>query len=716
MHLRESTEPPALEVDAVKDKWLAFTCGCFIALCATLGSVANAEPVQSRVLFIASYHPGFPTFFDQVDGLTSVLKSPAIKLDIEFMDAKRFDSPQLENIFYLNLKRKLELLPPYDLIITGDDAATHFAVDHHQDLFAHTPVVFFGVNDLAFARSLNSLSYITGVAERAAYRETVALINNLYPGGTIYLIDDNNLSARLDMERFDQEMQTLGFTRYQQLRLDKLSFEELIQQVRKLRAPATILLVSMYHDKTGTNLDFEHSLMVLHQAVQVPIFHLWPHGLGQGVLGGKLLSQKVQASAAALIGLRILQGADPRTIAVVMESPSRYMFDFHELQQFAINPAQLPASSEFINAPDPLYLRYRNYIYTAAVILVILAIALLVLLLQFRNRRQYQQKILLNNSHLELKVKARTAELATANADLKNLLQLHDSILDNSLVCIVLVKKRVIQWVNSFTETLFGYTAAELIGRDTQFIYKYIEDYHRVASEAIPVLLKGKNYISEYAYKRKDGKTLWCIVSARALNPANLDEGVVYIINDITQRKKAEENLLKLNEKLEQQATTDHLTGICNRRQMTQLLQSEIKRSNRYNSSFAIILIDIDHFKNLNDSYGHQTGDKVLKCLALLLKNNIRQVDTVARWGGEEFLILCPNSQLTSAEQLAELLRSRLAAYKFDVPIQVTASFGVAEFYASQNLDALVNAADSALYYAKEERNSVQIAPAPRPH
>lgn len=700
----------------MKNKWLVFTCGCLLALLSSLSLAQATAGPPSRVLFIASYHPGFPTFFDQVEGLESELKSPAVKLDIEFMDAKRFDNQQAENLFFANLERKLEQLPAYDLIISADDAATHFVVDHHQQLFAKAPVVFFGVNDLAFAQSLNKLPFITGIAERAAYRDTVKLINKLFPGGEIYIITDNNISARMDSERFIREFQQDNFTNYQLLSLADLSFDELRQRVQKITLPSVLLISSMYHDKSGTNLDFEHSLMEIHQAAQVPIFHLWPHGLGQGIIGGKLLSQKVQAKIAAKMGLKILRGDNPKNIPVIMDPPTEYRFDYRELERFGLAPADLPAGSELINAPDPAYLRYRNYIIASAVFLALLIIALLVLLMQYRNRRNFEKKLLLINSHLELKVKARTAELATANQEMKSLLQLRDSILDNSLVSIVLTKNRVIQWINSYAESMFGYSAEEVIGRDTQFIYSREQDYQRIADEAVPILVKGKTYNAEYTYIRKDGQTLWGMVSAKALNPSNLDDGVVFIINDITERKRIENKLNKLNKKLEQQATTDHLTGIFNRRYLTQLLHSEINRAIRYRQSFSVILIDIDHFKNLNDSYGHSAGDKVLEGVAQLLSQGIRQVDTVARWGGEEFLILCPNTRLADAERLAELLRQKLELKTFGQVGKVTASFGVAEHLPSQPLEDLVNAADAALYRAKEKRNCVHTARPPPTH
>jgi len=144
---------------------------------------------------------------------------------------------------------------------------------------------------------------------------------------------------------------------------------------------------------------------------------------------------------------------------------------------------------------------------------------------------------------------------------------------------------------------------------------------------------------------------------------------------------------------------------------MAQMIDKEINRARRYANPFSVILLDIDHFKQLNDSHGHLLGDEVLKGIAGVLRQTCRQTDTVARWGGEEFLVLCPSTPLEEAEKLAELLRQRLMECHFGLPEPVTASFGVAQYRADLSLDALLADADSALYRAKESRNCVKTHP-----
>lgn len=156
-------------------------------------------------------------------------------------------------------------------------------------------------------------------------------------------------------------------------------------------------------------------------------------------------------------------------------------------------------------------------------------------------------------------------------------------------------------------------------------------------------------------------------------------------------------------------AESDYLTGLSNRRKATEALQEEVKRANRYKTIFSIILLDVDHFKLTNDTHGHTVGDEVLVTMGAILKQSTRSADVLARWGGEEFLILCPETELSGASQLAEKIRERIASTHFGRAGKKTASFGVASFYPGEDSESLIQRVDSALYDAKESgRNRVK--------
>jgi len=161
---------------------------------------------------------------------------------------------------------------------------------------------------------------------------------------------------------------------------------------------------------------------------------------------------------------------------------------------------------------------------------------------------------------------------------------------------------------------------------------------------------------------------------------------------------------------LEHDAHTDFLTGIHNRSKFEKLLSDEITRSNRYRVPLSIIMVDIDHFKEVNDVYGHSVGDIVLKEFSDIIKLSIRQNDVFARWGGEEFIVLCPHTDIEGAKALAETLREKIEEYHFTKAGNKTASFGIAEYSNGMNPQALFSHVDTALYEAKESgRNCVKI-------
>jgi diguanylate cyclase (GGDEF)-like protein len=176
------------------------------------------------------------------------------------------------------------------------------------------------------------------------------------------------------------------------------------------------------------------------------------------------------------------------------------------------------------------------------------------------------------------------------------------------------------------------------------------------------------------------------------------------------ERKRAAGELKRLNELLERQATTDPLTGILNRLKFNNTLYAEIQRSKRYTIPLSLIMFDIDHFKNINDSYGHHVGDKVLCEIVDLVKENIRVHDFFARWGGEEFMIMATNTEQDNARLLAEHLRLKIGQHHIQGVGRVTCSFGVAQLI-NDTEDQLRQRVDRALYQAKANgRDRVEIA------
>ncbi|WP_353117065.1 diguanylate cyclase [Nitratidesulfovibrio sp.] len=168
--------------------------------------------------------------------------------------------------------------------------------------------------------------------------------------------------------------------------------------------------------------------------------------------------------------------------------------------------------------------------------------------------------------------------------------------------------------------------------------------------------------------------------------------------------------LQRMNAVLERLARTDPLTDLPNRSRLNALFRREVERAQRYRRPFSIAILDIDHFKRVNDEHGHLAGDRTLQVFASVVRDSVRAADTVGRWGGEEFLVLCPETTAEEAEQLAERLRGALRATPFEAGRIHTLSAGVAAFREGDSVDTLLHRADIALYRAKNGgRDRVEV-------
>ncbi len=188
-------------------------------------------------------------------------------------------------------------------------------------------------------------------------------------------------------------------------------------------------------------------------------------------------------------------------------------------------------------------------------------------------------------------------------------------------------------------------------------------------------------------------------------NDSNEIQYIYITIQDVTEIVAYEQKLIEMNIK-------DGLTGVFNRRFFEPRLEEEFQRHRRYNRSLSLIMLDIDHFKHINDTYGHQAGDYILKSISLLVEKKIRNVDIFARYGGEEFCCLLPETSLDSAKVVAENIRKQISDETFhfkDKEIRLTLSQGVASLAKDiESAEALLKKADDALYAAKNTgRNKV---------
>jgi len=181
-----------------------------------------------------------------------------------------------------------------------------------------------------------------------------------------------------------------------------------------------------------------------------------------------------------------------------------------------------------------------------------------------------------------------------------------------------------------------------------------------------------------------------------------------YTVNEL--QMEMEERKVAIEE-LEQLAITDPLTSLFNRRKFNELLAYEVERDQRYHTGLSLIMCDIDHFKQINDKFGHVAGDTALKTFTDKVTENIRDVDIFARWGGEEFMILMPNANIDNASSVAEKLRKTIEDTNVETVSSLTVSFGVTHCNNDDTTRSFIERVDAALYKAKQMgRNTVVTA------
>ncbi len=263
--------------------------------------------------------------------------------------------------------------------------------------------------------------------------------------------------------------------------------------------------------------------------------------------------------------------------------------------------------------------------------------------------------------------------------------------------------------VNEALANILGYTVSQLQRKTFQQIT--FPDDLQLDVAKFEQLRDGliKDYQLEKRYFHKKGNVIWVSLSVSVVRD-EADRALYFIaqIQDITERKY-------LMDRLANQARVDYLTNLSNRRYFMEQAEAELHRALRYETPLAMLMIDIDHFKHINDSYGHKTGDLVLQKLSEMLKHSLREVDVLGRIGGEEFAILLPESKLENAVEVAERLREQVENAKLiedkGEPLRFTVSIGVALLDGkNKTLDSLFSSADEALYKAKNSgRNCVRV-------
>ncbi|MFP4182078.1 MAG: PAS domain S-box protein [Thiohalospira sp.] len=278
-------------------------------------------------------------------------------------------------------------------------------------------------------------------------------------------------------------------------------------------------------------------------------------------------------------------------------------------------------------------------------------------------------------------------------------------VFESSQAIMITDADEIIERVNSAFTRITGYTAEQVVGRTPRILKS---GRHGAAFYAgiFQTLKQEGHWEGEVWNRRANGEVfpVWETISQVQDESGEVTEHYIALFRDISEQKR-------LEAELEYQATFDRLTGAYNRQGTEAYLERELERSRRHGHAMSVAMLDVDHFKEVNDRYGHDVGDRVLKGVIRRTLERVRETDLVGRWGGEEFLLVLPETDVDAAARLAERVRNTVGEEVYEGVGRISVSLGVAELAPAETIEALVKRADDALYRAKERgRDRVERA------
>lgn len=638
---------------------------------------------QARVLLLYSYHPTFPTTEPSLQGFKSAFSQQELPIiDVEFMDSKRMPDDE----HYFNFERlffhKINSQPPYDLLVAADDNAFNFLLASKAELFPGVPLIFWGVNNEVQAKQQDYVNDVTGVMEAFSFVETLDLIRTLLPSEQVLTVitDGTNTSYRT-MEELERH-QPPGLD-YDVWSMEKLSWQQLHEQLAQLSKKDAILLIGAFHDAEGIQKSNEEFLKFISQNTLASVFYFAAHGMGTGILGGVQVDFFRQGEEAGGLANRVLKGESIAQMKVVGKRSNVTTLDYQVALQKGIARWRIPDGVTYINQPSAVVQVTDKQILTT-VFVVFLLVVLSALLVYFNfMTRQAKGKAL---SSLEL--------LQSEHSRL-------DSLLSAMKVGILFESQRgLVEYSNPHFASIWQIPKElPLAEAKTQDAFKLSPFFEALWSSGATTLSNNNPHvvIEQEELKFKDGRSINLFSYPVKTNKQG-EMGRLWVFEDVTQQKQTADQLLYL-------AQRDPLTGLFNRRYFQEQLEGACQQAFHHNSGLSLIYIDLDNFKYINDTYGHQAGDEFLIQVATEISPLIRSNEVFARLGGDEFAIYAHREDEDDSTQLAQRLTEVIQGIRFKVEDQVigtSCSLGVALYpeHASSASD-LVMFADIAMYAAK---------------
>lgn len=625
---------------------------------------------KTNILILNSYNPSYVWAAELQQGIIAGLKKHEVLIYQEFMDAKNVsDQQHTQNLYNLYNHKYKDV--DLDLIIVTDNYAFDFLLKYRNHLFGHIPVVFTGVNDFNTKVLSNHDNYY-GITDDINIEQTVDLALDLHPQATelVAFFSDSITGYKFrnifTEASLNYKVPTTIYT--------VQNIAEVKEKLKNISENSIIFSGLVLDDKAGNVLPVKESIAEISSSTTKPIYSFWRFYLGSGIVGGNLLCAKTKGETTADLAWRVLEGT-VKDKTIVKERFSKYMFDYQELKRLGIKQEQLPKDSQIVNQPNSFYYQYHEIIWAAVIVFLLLLSLIGILVFYIKKYRAAIIKLddIFSKTHLVF-----------WSLDLKR-----NKLLDISNSCY----------------EVYGYRQTDFFA-NPNLLDQVIKEEDKNLVERRQKEMKEDATLNsinlEYRIAKKDGSVRW--VKEHRILFKDLKGDLVRldgIVIDITERKEVEKDLITY-------ANYDVLTGVYNRRMGLVILERDKQNVMRQGINLTVCFVDINNLKFVNDNYGHDEGDRMIKTVAEVIKSEIRKVDTLIRLGGDEFLISLPNSSKEEAEiiwkrilqQFKKINNSDNFAYNIIV------SHGLAQYQETDSevntIEKLINLADERMYQDKK--------------
>jgi len=586
----------------------------------------------------------------------------------------------------------------FDVIIVSDNDALAFVNQYGNELFPNKPVIFCGINNFT-PQLVSKLPQSTGVKEIVDYHGTLSLAHTLFPQKDKVMVGlDNTLTADKILTEM-REVEKSFSQQFQFYYIWDFSDEELATFVAQNKETLLVYLLSYNRDKKGNFFSYSESILKMQEIFtpSIPIFGSWDFFLDKGIVGGVITSGFNQGKMAGELAVEVLEGAQVNNIALLSNlGKDSVILDYKVMQKFSLKAPNTLLHVSYINKPIDFLTHYKTGMIAIGLFFFLFSSSMLIMIIKNRKKNKLLEE---TNELLDQKVQLALQESAKNE-------KLFRFIADSSPYVIWIIDtEHTLTYINSKVKEYFMHEPTNIIGtQNFQFLQEaYLAEVHQHIKKLQEDL--SIEYVQfEFYCTFLDKHMKNYIIPIHASDGGHA--GYKGVMRDITQEK------IKLD-LLKQEAQTDYLTGLLNRTTFEKKLLSVFQEMKKENKELSLLMVDIDYFKKINDTYGHLIGDFVLKKVANYLTTYFRKSDFIFRYGGEEFVVLLPDISMESAISSAQKIRKLISEQVFRVEekdIVITVSIGLSMLNKDdRSINSVMIRADEALYKAKRSgRNRVE--------